>query len=689
MSQQLPDIGVSHYRILSRLGAGGMGEVWLAEDTRLGRKVAIKLLPAEATRDAERVRRFIQEARAASALNHPHIVTVHDIGESAAGHFIVMEVVSGATLRTLIGQEADTPSLLERLGQMAKAVAAAHAAGITHRDLKPENIMVRDDGYIKVLDFGLARLADARAGDSDATASQYTTPGQVMGTVRYMSPEQACGDAVGHPSDVFSLGLVFYELASGRYPFRAETTAGYLRAVMSQAPAPLDSAHGELPALILRMLEKNPADRPTAAEIVHGLEAISGGAAPAFAPVSGFGGRPAIAVLPFENLSSDPEQQYFADGLADELITRLSLWRSFPVVSRNSSFGFRGKTSDPKRIAADLGVRYLVQGSVRKAGARVRIAAQLVEAATGQQVWARTFDREISDVFAVQDEISEAIAASIVSDLHRVEHASARRRPPESLEAWGLYQRAVPLVESFTREGAAEARRLLERSVALDPSFASPLARLAELSIWEVVHSWTDSPDQGLAKGLEQARRAVALDPMDSEAHAFLAWMLMTVGRIGEGGPALEDARRALELNPSSIWALMIHAWVWCMTGRDANESIAQIERAMRLSPHDPAEYLFYDIGSAAHLNAGRYDSGLALARRLTALNPNYYWGYLWCAANAAAAGSLDEARKFVEQARAIQPDVSITLVRQSLGAMAPEVDRRLAGFLAQAGLGD
>jgi len=689
MSERLPDIGVPHYRILSRLGAGGMGEVWLAEDTRLGRKVAIKLLPAEATRNAERVRRFIQEARAASALNHPHIVTVHDIGESTAGHFIVMELVSGTTLRSLLGRERDTPTLLERFGQMAKGLAAAHAAGITHRDLKPENIMIRDDGYIKLLDFGLARLGYAPGGDSDATASQYTTPGQVMGTVRYMSPEQARGEPVSHPSDVFSLGLIFYELASGRYPFRAETMAGYLHAVMSQTPASLDSMDSGLSALILRMLEKNAADRPTAAQVVQALEAISSGAPRAAGPVSGFGGRPAIAVLPFDNLSSDQEQQYFADGLADELIARLSLWRSFPVISRSSSFAFRGKTSDPKLIAADLGVRYLVQGSVRKAGARVRIAAQLVEATTGQQVWAKTFDRELSDVFAVQDEISEAIAASIVSDLHRVEHASARRRPPESLEAWGLYQRALPLIESFTREDAAEARRLLERSVALDATFASPLARLAELSIWEVVFSWTDAPEEGLIKGLEQARRAVALDPMDPDAHAFLAWMLMTIGQIGEGGAALEEAKRALELNPSSIWALTIHAWVWCMTGHDAAVSIAQVERAMRLSPHDPAEYLFYDIGSAAHLNAGRYDSGLALARRLTALNPNYYWGYLWCAANAAGAGNLDEAKKFIQEARMIQPEVSIALVRQSLGAMAPEVDRRLAGFLAQAGLGE
>jgi adenylate cyclase len=392
-------------------------------------------------------------------------------------------------------------------------------------------------------------------------------------------------------------------------------------------------------------------------------------------------------VLPFDNLSSDPEQEYFADGLADELITRLSLFRTFPVISRVSSFAFKGKTADPKRIGADLGVRYLVEGSVRKAGARVRIAAQLVDATTAQQVWGRTFERQLSDVFAVQDELSAAIAASIVGDLHRVEHASAQRRPPESLEAWGLYQRALPLIHRFTREDGAEARRLLERAVLLDPTFAPARARLAEVSLWEVVHSWTNAPDEVLTSALDHVRRAVALDPADPDGHAFLAWVLMTVGRIGQGGAALEEATRALELNPSSIWALTIHAWIWHMTGHDAEVSIAQVERAMRLSPHDPAEFLFYDIGSAAYMNAGRFDSGLALGRRLIALFPSYYFGYLWCAANAAGAGSHDEARAYIAEARRIQPDVSIMLVRQSLGAMAPEIDERLARLLRSAGL--
>ncbi|MGE0101221.1 MAG: protein kinase [Blastocatellales bacterium] len=272
---------LSHYRIVEKLGAGGMGEVWLAEDTRLGREVAIKVLPAELTTDAERVRRFMQEARAASSLNHPNIITVYDIGEGESGHFIVMELVSGRTLRTVISEDLSLESILAIGQQSAKALAAASAAGITHRDIKPENIMVRHDGYVKVLDFGLARLWSAHQTKSDfetATMTLQTNPGELMGTVAYMSPEQARGEAVSYPSDVFALGIVLYELATGRHPFKADSLVGYLHAITLRAPLPLTSLKPEVPpvleALILRMLEKDAGKRPTAGEIVQTLQEI-------------------------------------------------------------------------------------------------------------------------------------------------------------------------------------------------------------------------------------------------------------------------------------------------------------------------------------------------------------------------------------------------------------------------------
>src|SRR5215470_1328263 len=262
---------LANYKIISLLGRGGMGEVYLAEDKRLRRKVALKLLPAEFTADAERVRRFMQEAKAASALNHPNIITVHDIGESETGRFIVMELVAGRTLRAVIA-EYNTPETLPALGgQMAKALSAAHAAGITHRDIKPDNIMVRDDGYVKVLDFGLARLAPTGLGEEVATLSPHTTPGQLMGTVKYMSPEQARGETVSHPSDIFSLGLIFYELATGQHPFNAPSVVGLLNAIIAETPTPPAQLNPQLSVemdrLILRMLRKEARLRPTAAEV--------------------------------------------------------------------------------------------------------------------------------------------------------------------------------------------------------------------------------------------------------------------------------------------------------------------------------------------------------------------------------------------------------------------------------------
>ena len=274
-----PNTCLAYYRITAKLGAGGMGEVWLAEDTRLKRKVALKLLPAELTADAERVRRFEQEAQAASALSHPNIITVYDIGECEAGRFIVMELVAGRTLRAVIAEDNSLETLLALGQQMAKAMSAAHAAGITHRDIKPDNIMVRDDGYVKVLDFGLARLRTATAGDEEAaTLAQQTTPGTVMGTVAYMSPEQARGESVSHPSDIFALGIVLYELATGRHPFKAETLVGYLHAITLQTPAPPQQWQPKLPAalndLLLRMLAKEANQRPTASEVAQTLQDI-------------------------------------------------------------------------------------------------------------------------------------------------------------------------------------------------------------------------------------------------------------------------------------------------------------------------------------------------------------------------------------------------------------------------------
>jgi TolB-like protein len=402
------------------------------------------------------------------------------------------------------------------------------------------------------------------------------------------------------------------------------------------------------------------------------------------AALPAFGGRPAIAVLPFENLSQDPEQEYFADGLTEDLINRMSLFRAFPVISRNSTFTWKGKAIDVRAVAADLGVRYVVQGSIRKSGPRVRIAAKLVDASTGQQAWAQTYDRDLTDVFAVQDEISEAIAASLVLDLNRSEHELARRRDPASLEAWGLYQRALPLIYRFTREDHEAARELLERAVALDPQFAPAVARLGEIHIWDIILGYSSDFDASIAAALAQSRRAVEADPRDAEARSQLAWALMTAG---QGFAAVEEVRHAYELNPGNPWVLLIFAWLRAMTGPSPQEAIEYVERARRLSPRDPAEWLFYDVQAGAFMIANRFEDALASARRLIQLWPGYTFGHVWCAMALASLGRPDEAREAVRRADAAMPGITIASVLQMLGAIAPEVSRHFSDALARAGM--
>jgi serine/threonine-protein kinase len=670
------------YRLERELGAGGMATVYLAHDLKHDRKVAIKVLRPELAA-AIGAERFLSEIRTTANLHHPHILPLFDSGEAAGALFYVMPFVEGESLRDRLAREKrlTLDEALPIAREVADALGYAHGRGVIHRDIKPENILL-SAGHALVADFGIAK---AVAGGGN----RLTQTGLAVGTPAYMSPEQALADAsLDGRSDLFSLGCVVYEMLAGEPPYSAPTAQlAIARRLTEPAPA-LTSVRPEVGAqlsgVMQRMLASDPALRPETAAAFLGLLAESERSRAAPTAVPGFGGRPAIAVLPFANRSGDPEQEFFADGLAEDLIARLSLFRSFPVISRNASFALKGHAGDTKQASRDLGARYLVEGSVRKAGNRVRIAAQLSDATTGQQNWAGTYDRELVDVFAVQDEISEAIAASLMGDLHRVEHDRAQRRAPESLEAWELYQRAVPLICRFTREDHAEARALLQRAVALDPQYSPALARLAEAHVWDMVNAWSATPEQSLATGLALARRAIAADPRDAEAHTMLAFALLT---SGDATGALEEARRAVDINPSMPWALALLAYVLHMTGHPPEEAIALNDRAMRLSPRDPVEWLFYDSQAGAYWNAGRYAEGIATSRRLIALVPSYYYGYVWGAMNAADGDRLDEAREFIRQGRVVQPELSVALIRRSLGAIGADVDRRMVSALQRAGL--
>jgi adenylate cyclase len=399
--------------------------------------------------------------------------------------------------------------------------------------------------------------------------------------------------------------------------------------------------------------------------------------------VPGFGGRPAIAVLPFENLSGDPEQEYFADGIAEDLITRLSLWRSFPVIARNSSFVYKGQAVDVKRVREELGVRYVVEGSVRRAGGRVRISAQLVDSTNGHHVWANTYDRDLADVFALQDEISAAIAAPMMGEVERAEGRQALRRDPGSLEAWGLYQRALWHYDRFTDSDNEKARALLEQALELDPYFATAYGRIAAIHYWDSALGWTDSPERSQQEVLRAARSSVGLDPRDPIGQTYLAAGLSLTG---DGERARAAARRAVELNPSSTEALSFLGWMLAGGGQ-AEEAISLCQQSLRLDPHGPYGWLNFDVLSFAYIVAGRYAEAIETARRLTEMRPDYLWGYLYLAASFARLDRPDEAHGALEEALRVQPELSVDLVRRSLAFGDRGVVERYIAALRKAGL--
>jgi TolB-like protein len=395
--------------------------------------------------------------------------------------------------------------------------------------------------------------------------------------------------------------------------------------------------------------------------------------------------RPAIAVLPFDNLSSDPEKAYFADGLAEDLITRLSSWRAFPVIARNSSFRYRGGDIDLKQAGVELGAHYIVEGSVRSDGGRIRVSAQLIDTTSGEHVWADTFDSELSDVFAMQDEISSRIAASLVGDLNRAEARRAQQqRGTGNLEAWSLYQLGLQHADRFTRDDFAAARELLTQAAQRDPRFATAQAQLVFANLWEVVLGWNDTPAETIATALQTARHAVELDPRDPAAQAALGWAYVMSGDIDNG---LDAARLAVEINPSMPLAWGWLSWNLLMAG-DAEGCISAGERAIKLNPLGFYTSIMYDNFSEAYWQLGNYEAGLRAARRLLAELPDYYFGYVFVAMNAVGLGRLDEARAAIAKARLAQPDLSLELVQGIYGVSRPEIDARRNAALRAAGLG-
>ncbi len=399
--------------------------------------------------------------------------------------------------------------------------------------------------------------------------------------------------------------------------------------------------------------------------------------------VPSFGDRPAIAVLPFDNMSADPEQAFFADGLAEDLITRLSSWRAFPVIARNSSFQYRGGNLDLKHVGSELGARYLVEGSVRRAGTRIRVTAQLIDVPSGEHVWADTYDREVTDLFALQDEISGKIAASVASDTTRAEGKRAQQRGTSNLDAWSLYQLGQQHENWKSREANAQARRYYEQAIARDPGFASALARLAWINMFEVFFGWAESLEQQTTEAFENAQRANELDPREPVAYAALASVYALRGDVRNG---LDAAKRAVDLNPSMPETWTVLSWLQVLAG-EPEACIESSKMVRQLDPQGPFAWMADDNSAGALWELGRYPESLETAHRLIAARPSYYWGYVYVALNAVVLGDLATARAAIADARRAAPKLSIHFIQRTYGVARPDIDARRNAALREAGL--
>jgi serine/threonine protein kinase/tetratricopeptide (TPR) repeat protein len=550
---------VSHYRVTRQLGAGGMGIVYEAEDTRLGRRVAVKFLSEQLQKDAPMLERFQREARAASSLNHPGICTVHSIEQHEGHQFIVMELLEGETLAERMKRERiGLDTLLDMGIQIADALESAHAKGIVHRDLKPVNLFVTPGGRMKVLDFGLAKIerlspvSDKTVATGDPRGLQggdLTVAGTVLGTVHYMSPEQARGQLTDARTDLFSLGALLYQMASGEMPFPGDTQAVVFDAILNRDPRSLTEIDPSLPAELGQILDKTlEKDRSlrcqSATELKTDLlrlrrkldarralvESISDSKPPQ--------GRPAtrsIAVLYFENLSGVKDDEYFRDGITEDILTDLSKIKGLNVFPRTTVLAFRDVQTTAAQVCQQLRADYALEGSLRRAGNRLRINAQLIDAATGFPVWSERYDREMSDVFALQDEIAHKIAEALRITLTPQEQAELALKPTDNLQAYDLYLRGRSYARRRTRQDMEFALQMFENAVLLDPNFALAYAAIANGCAH--AHYWSGAEPVWLERAQSASLKAVALSPDNPEVLISQAWILHSRG-------ANEDAER-------------------------------------------------------------------------------------------------------------------------------------------------
>jgi len=568
------------YEVVGAIGEGGMGEVYRAKDRRLGREVAIKILRADRVNDEQR-RRFQREARTIAGLDHPNLLTIFDIGTEGDTDYLVTELLRGETLRERLDRTGRI-SWVEgaRIAEaLARGLAVAHGRGIVHRDIKPENVFLTEDGRVKILDFGLAHVSATIA---DAATLNQTAPGMLLGTVPYMAPEQACGDPIDARTDLFALGAVIYESLAGVSPFRRDTISATFTAILGETPRPLtsDGVREDLASLIARCLAKSASDRPASASVVaEQLARVLGtqsGSGPIAAPLP----SASIAVLPFTDLSPAHDQAYFCDGVAEEILHALTRLGGVRVAARGSSFQYRG-AHDIRTVGRSLEVDHVLEGSVRRAGNKMRITVQLVDVATGRQVWAERYDRDTDDVFAIQDEIAARTAATLSIAMTEEARRAWRLRGTQDLAAYEAYLHGRELASGHTRNGTREAIAAYTRALDLDPAFAAAWAALAEAHT--LAFEWYGRSTDDASRAEIASARALEHDPQSAETLTARGQALVVTDRLDDAAVEFE---RALAVAPNFYGALYAFGRLRFAQGK-SREAVELFERGARARTDD------------------------------------------------------------------------------------------------------
>jgi serine/threonine-protein kinase len=660
---------VSHYTIIQDLGGGGMGVVYKAEDTRLKPTVALKFLPPDLTRDPDAKQRFVLEAQAVSALQHPNICTIHDIDETEEGQtFIVLAYYDGESLKEKIQRgPLELPQGLSIGIDVCKGLAAAHDAGVIHRDIKPANVMTTETGEVIIIDFGLARLSGQ---------AQLTKRGTTLGTLAYMSPEQMQGLPHDHRTDIWALGAVLYEMVTGERPFKGTYEQAVLYSILNQDPEPMTHVRSGLPVeldlLVQKAMQKDPENRyRTLHDMLIDLQSVQ---ATLDVQHAGPGEKPprSIAVLPFVNMSADPENEFFSDGLAEELINSLTTIRGMRVVARTSAFSFKGKEIDIRDIGRKLNVDTVLEGSVRKSGDRLRITAQLVSVTDGYHIWSERYDRDITDISAIQDEISLAIVDKLKIQLLGKEKATIVRRSTQNPEAYSLYLRGRYYWNKRTTEAFRNSIGQFREAIAMDPAFALAYAGLADsyALLGDAGHT-AIPPREAFAKARAAVQKAIELDETVAEAHTSLAHLMMhDFDWVG----AEQEFKRAIALNPN--YATTYHWYAFCLAQRgQSHQAITTMTRALELDPVSLA--IITDFG-VLYYYARQYDKAIALYSKVLEMDPGFVRAYITLGSTYAQKGEYEKAVASIQKAIHLSGDRSKIAVLGRAYAQAGKTDKAL-----------